>query len=187
MNTIETQQIQTLIQQEESTDEGKREMSAARAEVRTGYLLRKALESSRMSQKALAEQLGVSEGRVSQVFKAQDGMKVVTLARYLRAMGYELVMDGLPTNPSLPPLRTKRKPRSQSKLFAFEHRSSVTHPQTAVIFTDRQDLDGVDITQMSPLGEVHHASAVVAPINASNRAVSVASQSVHVTVTGVTV
>jgi transcriptional regulator with XRE-family HTH domain len=43
-----------------------------------------------ITQRDLSEVLGVSEGRVSQVLHGDDSLRIVTIARYLRALGYEV-------------------------------------------------------------------------------------------------
>jgi transcriptional regulator with XRE-family HTH domain len=43
-----------------------------------------------LSGAALAERLGVTEGRVSQVLSGDGNPRVVTIGRYLRALGYEV-------------------------------------------------------------------------------------------------
>ena len=102
---------QTAVEREEQTAVGRREMAAARAEVRVANLLAKSMESSHMTQRELAQWLGVTEGRVSQVLNSSGNLRITTIARYLRAMGYRLVIDAEPTEPGAPSLRSDRVPR----------------------------------------------------------------------------
>lgn len=101
----------TLIEHEEATPVGQREMAAARAEVRVSNLLKKALRLSGMSQRELAERLGVTEGRVSQVINSDGNLRITTVARYLRVMGYELHIDATAADPGVRALRSGRRSR----------------------------------------------------------------------------
>lgn len=96
----------TAVEAEEQTALGRREMAAARAEVRVSQLLEKAFTQSRMTQRELAETLSVTEGRVSQVLNSSGNLKITTVARYLRAMGYELTIDARPAHPGTPTLQS---------------------------------------------------------------------------------
>lgn len=86
---------QTLVGELEADPGHNLELAAARAEVRVAGLLRRAFEASAMSQRDLAERVGVTEGRVSQVLNSEGNLRVTTIARYLRALGYsfELYAD----------------------------------------------------------------------------------------------
>jgi len=66
------------------------ELAAARGAVEASALLTRAFAESGLTQRELAEQLGVTEGRVSQVLGAEVNPRVSTVARYLHAMGYRL-------------------------------------------------------------------------------------------------
>lgn len=81
---------QSLVEMEERSPQGQREMAAARSELEAVTLLDKALQVSGVSQKELARRVGVSEGRVSQVLSNEARLQVATVARYLRALGYQL-------------------------------------------------------------------------------------------------
>lgn len=109
MTEIETRR--TAVEIEEQTPAGSREMAAARAEVRVTNLLAKAWNLSTMTQKQLAECLGVTEGRVSQVLNSNGNLRITTIARYLRAMGYRLTIDAEPVEADAPSLRSERTPR----------------------------------------------------------------------------
>lgn len=58
-----------------------------------------------IDQNQLANLLGVSKGRVSQVLKGDGNVHVATLAKYLRALGYELNLEAEPVDTAAPPLR----------------------------------------------------------------------------------
>jgi transcriptional regulator with XRE-family HTH domain len=67
-------------------------------------LLEQALDASGLEQKALAEKLGVTQGRVSQVFNGDGNMRIAAVARYLRALGYDTRISATPVIPSRPGL-----------------------------------------------------------------------------------
>lgn len=139
----------SLVDLEEATSEGQREMAAARAEVRIGHLLKKAFRLTGLSQKVLADRLGVSEGRVSQVLNADGALRVATAARYLRAMGYTLEIDADPASEDVPSLKPKRqRNRHHGELFAFVQGEDTGASMEAVLFTSADDLDGVDVGKM---------------------------------------
>ncbi|MFZ1382625.1 MAG: helix-turn-helix transcriptional regulator [Scrofimicrobium sp.] len=90
---------------------GPRERSAARATIRAVSLLQEALSASGRTQHELAKELGVSDGRVSQVLKGDGNIYVTTLARYLRAMGYELDLAASAADEALPQIGIRRHRR----------------------------------------------------------------------------
>jgi len=55
------------------------------------------------SQSALAEALHITEGRVSQLLNGDGNMRVSTLARFLKANGLELVLQGRASEDAQPP------------------------------------------------------------------------------------
>lgn len=101
----------TAIELEERTPEGQREMAAARLELRAATLLGLAHDASGKSQKELADLLGVTEGRVSQVLGGPGDLRLSTLARYLRALGYMPELEVSPASPDLPEIGRRRKKR----------------------------------------------------------------------------
>ncbi len=92
---------------------GAREMSAARLAVAASSALESALYSSGMTQRELAEVLGVTESAVSQVLNGDGNLRLATLARYLRAMGCEAHIDLVPAGPEGPSLPARRGPRAE--------------------------------------------------------------------------
>lgn len=108
--TKEVEVKMTLSELEESTPEGQREMAAARGMLRAVSLMNAVVEQNNISHKALAESLGVTEGRVSQVLGGDGNIRLSTLARYLRAAGYALSIDALPADRLVKPIR-KRTPK----------------------------------------------------------------------------
>lgn len=100
----------TLVEQRASTSSGRLGLAAARLAVETAQLLTTAFAARKdIDQKALAEIVGVSEGRVSQVLHGDGNVHVATLARYLAALGYEADLTARPTAAEAAPLRAPRK------------------------------------------------------------------------------
>lgn len=107
----------SLIEIEETTSAGRQEMAAARLEYSAIKLLNRAMRSSGKSQKELADTIGVGESRVSQVLRGDGNMKVSTLARYLRALGYQGEVSARPVDEGARPIDSvkKRTRRSTSE------------------------------------------------------------------------
>ena len=102
---------QTSIAEEHATDADAHGLAAADLAGQVMRLLQQALDASELDQKALAEKLGVTQGRVSQVFNGDGNMKIAAVARYLRALGYETHLAASPVIPGLPALpRGSRRP-----------------------------------------------------------------------------
>jgi transcriptional regulator with XRE-family HTH domain len=95
------------------------DLAAARLAVDVCALLGQAFEASGLRAKQLAERLGVSEGRVSQVLNGDGNIRVATLAKFLSAMGYRPVLAAdsmarggrVEARPSNPPSREPARPR----------------------------------------------------------------------------
>jgi transcriptional regulator with XRE-family HTH domain len=94
----------------ESTVEGRIEMAAAEASFDAVGLLTKVVRASGLSQREIADALGVGESRVSQVLSGDGNLRITTLARYLRAAGYALRLEAIPADPGVSELP---KPRSR--------------------------------------------------------------------------
>lgn len=97
-------EIPSLIEAEEATDGGAQGLAAAELAGQVMRLLEQALADSGLEQKDLAEKLGVTQGRVSQVFNGDGNMKIAAVARYLRALGYETRIAATPVFPGKPAL-----------------------------------------------------------------------------------
>lgn len=115
---------QTLIEQERSTDDGAQGLAAADLAGQVMRLLQQALDASELDQKALADKLGVTQGRVSQVINGDGNMKIAAVARYLRALGYETHLTASPVISGLPalPRESRRRPAPVSQTAATEKR-----------------------------------------------------------------
>ncbi len=116
----------TLLEEEQGIDEGAQGLAAADLAGQAMRLLHQALEVSELDQKALAEKLGVTQGRVSQVLNGDGNLRIAALARYLRSLGYEVTLTAAPVasgNPILP--RNARRSRAQpAKAIAVERKST---------------------------------------------------------------
>lgn len=64
--------------------------AAAEAAVESVALINEAIAGAGLLQSRLAQELGITEGRVSQVVNGDGNVRVSTLARFLRAAGYQL-------------------------------------------------------------------------------------------------
>lgn len=115
---------QTLIDEERATDDGAQGLAAANLAGQVMRLLQQALDASEMDQKALADKLGVTQGRVSQVINGDGNMKIAAVARYLRALGYETHLAASPVISGLPalPRESGRRPAPASQSAVTEHR-----------------------------------------------------------------
>ncbi|KMO73363.1 helix-turn-helix domain-containing protein [Mycolicibacterium chubuense] len=115
---------QTLIDEENATDEGAQGLAAADLAGQVMRLLQQALDASEMDQKALADKLGVTQGRVSQVINGDGNMKIAAVGRYLRALGYETHLVASPLISGLPalPLESRHPPATSSQSTVTEQR-----------------------------------------------------------------
>ncbi len=106
----------TLVDEAESTPSGAQEMAAARLAVSVAAALRKALEASGLRQADLAERTGVTAGRVSQLL-ADGNLRVATIGRFARALGYQarLVLD--PLEEGLPSISGGRAHRGHRRMY----------------------------------------------------------------------
>lgn len=132
----------TLAELEERTPHGQQEMAAARLMLRAATLLEQARDASGLTQKQLADSLGVSEGRISQVLSGDGNIRLSTFARYLRAMGYVPQIDAEPTE-GLPPLRFNRPARRRRR------EASETNKAYIAQVKDRNGTPGVKVIVMS--------------------------------------
>jgi len=74
------------------------ELAAARSAVEGSALLARAFAATGLSQKELAQRVGVTEGRVSQILGQSVNLRLSTIGRYLRAMGYRLSLSAMDTD-----------------------------------------------------------------------------------------
>lgn len=114
----------TWIDEEQATAAGAQGLAAADLAGQTMRLLQQALDASVLDQKTLAEKLGVTQGRVSQVLNGDGNMKIAAVARYLCALGYEVRLSATPMAPGLPalPREPRRRPGREPQPAVTEKR-----------------------------------------------------------------
>ncbi|WP_043347595.1 helix-turn-helix domain-containing protein [Beutenbergia cavernae] len=97
------------------TEQSELERSAARLAVDAVATMNRARETACVSQRDLAHRLGVGESRVSQILNGDGNVRMATLARVLRALGYGVQLQVAPISDDLPviPRRQGRRRRSQ--------------------------------------------------------------------------
>lgn len=107
----------SLVRKREETSEGRAGLAAARASHRVAGLLDRAKEFAKIKNSEIARGLNVSEGRVSQVLNGDGNFHIATIARFLSAMGYELVVSARPRDPesNLPDLESPKPRRRAAK------------------------------------------------------------------------
>lgn len=88
---------------------GARELAASQLTNDALVLLQTALSTTGVSQKQLAEILGIGESRVSQVVNGDGNVKLTTFARYMRALGYSVTLDVMPIDSGVPVLSRARR------------------------------------------------------------------------------
>ncbi|MDB5336962.1 MAG: transcriptional regulator, Fis family [Planctomycetaceae bacterium] len=102
------------------------ELAAATLTARIDALVSAAVRARPdISRADLAARIGVSEGRVSQVLSGVESPKIVTLARYLRALGYELAISLIPVDQSAPSVI------SASRM--FRRIANVSHVELSIV------------------------------------------------------
>lgn len=94
----------TLFEERSSTRLGAQGLAAARLAVKVVRILLGAMRTTAISQKELAKRLNISEGRVSQVLNGDGNVHISTLAKFMRAMDYEVEIVARPLRPELPVL-----------------------------------------------------------------------------------
>lgn len=110
----------SLIENYASFPRGAQELSAASLAQSVVSCLEQAKRVSGKSNKELSSLLGVSEGAVSQVLNSDGNIRISTLARYLRAMGFEPRLSAEPVDggESLPtaPRRVRKRIEKSSEV-----------------------------------------------------------------------
>lgn len=114
------------------------EAAAAELAIEMSEILRHAFRAREdIGQNSLAEILGVSEGRVSQVLNGDGNFHVATIAKYLRALGYVLHVRPERVQVEVPPLvrNTRRKITAHLYKTTFSDGSSVSDQYTTLVGT----------------------------------------------------
>jgi len=88
--TEKTDKVRSMTDEAEDDPTTSLDMAAARGIVDGSALLARVFRASGLTQRQLAAQAGVSEGRVSQVLGGEENLRLSTVSRYLHAMGYRL-------------------------------------------------------------------------------------------------
>lgn len=117
----------SLVEEREQTLAGRIAMAAADAAVESVSLINEALEVSELPHAALAERLGVTPGRVSQVVNGDGNVRITTLARFLRALGYNLTLRAVPASKAAKPLPSPyQRPGRQQRIGGHDIYTMVT-------------------------------------------------------------
>lgn len=118
------------------------DQAAADLSLRIVDLLNLALRSSGLSQKDLAELVGVGESRVSQVLHGDGNIHIATFAKYMRALGYESNVDVFAADADARPFvepqprkRSSRKKEPQQDHVHILHQAYVDTAGTSMAFT----------------------------------------------------
>ena len=124
-------ETKSLYEERAATPEGAQGLAAARLARQVAAMLSSAKDRVGITNRELAERVGVSEGRVSQVLGSDGNLRIATIARFLRALGYEIELVARPTAPDLPSIgRRSRKHRWPIPTSAT---TGQWHPNTAAI------------------------------------------------------
>jgi transcriptional regulator with XRE-family HTH domain len=143
-----------------SSPEGRLSLAAARLALRISELLHSAKIRSGQSSKQIADQLGVTEGRVSQILNGSGNLHVATVGRFLAACGFELNVKTVPlgTKPSSPQRekrgRAEGQPRKSWHIFAQDYISSSG-------VTRRLDVVTSDVEHPMPIGGPVHMGSLL--------------------------
>jgi len=84
------------------TDQTGLDRSAARLAVDAVATMNRAREMAGVSQRELAERLGVGESRVSQILNGDGNVRMATLGRVLGALGYKVRIQVEPVGSDAP-------------------------------------------------------------------------------------
>ncbi len=127
----------TLIDEEQATDAGAQGLAAADLAGQVLRLLYQALDVSDRIRRRSLTKLGVTQGRVSQVFNGDGNMRIAAVARYLRALGYETRLSATPVAPGIPPLprEARRRPAHQPQPTVTEKRDAARLPKRSRVKT----------------------------------------------------
>ena len=94
----------SLVEAAEANPSAAREMAAARLALSVHNALLTALHRSKLDRTALADRLGLSLSAVCQVLDGDGNIRVSTIGRYARALGYQASLRLDPATPQSPAL-----------------------------------------------------------------------------------
>lgn len=142
----------TLIEQVERNPAAARELAAARLATGIVWALNEAVRARGWQAKQLAAALGVGESAVSQVLNGDGNLRVATIGRYGRALGYQARLVLEPTEPGLAPISepTPRRRRARGRSAAPVSRVPLPEAGWNVISTLDGGTWGVQTTVLRP-------------------------------------
>lgn len=94
----------SLVEEAEANPADARELAAARLALSVEHALGKAFELSRLGRTELAQRLDVSLSAVSQVLDSDGNLRISTIGRYARALGYQASLRLDPVSDGVAPL-----------------------------------------------------------------------------------
>jgi transcriptional regulator with XRE-family HTH domain len=154
-------------------------LAAAAAAWQLVRLFLAAKAASRLSSKAVAERMGVTDGRVSQILSGDGNVHIATAARVLRAMGYELQLAAVPVEPGRPSLAIgrrqsrKRAGARQERVYDVYTQTFLTHEgpmKVPMLVPSHDSLRAAPFGRPVKLGEVTVSEhGTVRPIQANRR------------------
>jgi transcriptional regulator with XRE-family HTH domain len=97
-----------------ATERGSAELAAAKAALNASSLMRAVENECPKMSKDLADALGVTRGRVSQILNGDGNVKIATLARVLDACGFELSFVAKPKGGEGRTIEFPREPRRRA-------------------------------------------------------------------------
>ncbi|MFI1097542.1 helix-turn-helix domain-containing protein [Streptomyces sp. NPDC020917] len=126
-----TKSDQSMIERYAGFPRGAQELSAARLAQSVVASLHRAISASGKTAREVAGLLGVTEGAVSQVMSGDGNIRVSTIGRYLRAMGYEARIEIVPVEESAPPItparrRSPKRQGDETQVAPREERATVS-------------------------------------------------------------
>lgn len=104
-----TDREKTMVEEFESEPGGAGSLAAATLAMRVADLLQRVKHLSGVTHRALANSLGITQGRVSQVLNGDGNVHVATLARFMHAMGYEIRITAEPIAAKTTPVGSPAK------------------------------------------------------------------------------
>lgn len=133
--------VPTVIEQAEQHPAAAREIAAARLGASIVSSLNAALRARGRQAKWLASELGVGESAVSQILGGDGNIRVATLGRYARALGYQARVVLEPVAPDVPRIdATARRRRATVASSAAHHLATLPDSAWHLINTASGDV-----------------------------------------------
>ncbi|WP_410794080.1 hypothetical protein [Kribbella sp. C-35] len=168
-----------MFERHAATPQGRLATIAAKAAFKVVDLINSAKTAAKVSNKQMALDLGVTDGRVSQVLNGDGNLRVATIARFLAVCGYELEISARPASSERPPLsqRRRRKPaqrptRDDGQTWDVYEQHTVSREGVQRNFALIHRVSGLSaapLTKPVKIGaiELHTAGADFSPVNSS--------------------